>query len=322
MSFTGIFGLVLLVIAAIALLGPSKLPAGVEQLWLAITNFRRQQNELPTLTLDQARRAWEASENPLYDLIQILYGAVEHLVELRHRIFIVLGTLAAAAALSFLFSNQLLEVLTRPAGGIQLVVLAPIDMLWSTFEVIFGTAAVLTLPILLYQLLRFIQPALESPTEKAAYRGIALLGIPLVLIFFLLGASFAYFIMLPFALKYLASFGNDIAKANWNVRAYFSFVLSVMLWMGVAFETPLVMAMLARLGLVAPKAMQRQWRYAFVGIAVLAAVITPTVDPLNMALVMGPLLGLYFLGVIFARMAYRPRAGSQPIENEPKQLEG
>jgi hypothetical protein len=117
MSFTGIFGLVLLVIAAIALLGPAKLPAGVEQLWLSITNFRRQQNELPTLTLEQARRSWEVSENPLYDLIQILYGAVEHLVELRHRIFIVLGTLAAAAALSFLFSNQLLEIMTRPAVG-------------------------------------------------------------------------------------------------------------------------------------------------------------------------------------------------------------
>jgi len=321
MSFTGIFGLVLLVIAAIALLGPAKLPAGVEQLWLSITNFRRQQNELPTLTLEQARRSWEVSENPLYDLIQILYGAVEHLVELRHRIFIVLGTLAGAAALSFLFSNQLLELMTRPAGNIQLVVLAPVDMLFSTFEVIFGTAAVLTLPILLYQLIRFIQPALESPSERAAYRGLALLGIPLVLIFFVAGAAFAYIVLLPFALKYLASFGSNIATAAWNVRAYFSFVLSVMLWMGVAFETPLIMAMLARLGLISPKSMQRQWRYAFLAIAVMAAIITPTVDPLNMALVMGPLLGLYFLGVILSRITYRPRAGSQPAEAEPKQLE-
>ncbi|MCX7670532.1 MAG: twin-arginine translocase subunit TatC, partial [Anaerolineae bacterium] len=114
---------------------------------------------------------------------------------------------------------------------------------------------------------------------------------------------------LPFALKYLASFGTDIARASWNVRAYFSFTLGVMLWMGTAFETPLIMAMLARLGIVSPKAMARQWRYAIVLIAILAAVITPTVDPLNMALVMGPLLALYFLGVLFARMTYRPRVG-------------
>jgi sec-independent protein translocase protein TatC len=292
-------------------LGPSKLPAGIEQLWLSITNFRRQQSELPTLTLEQARRAWEASENPLYDLIQILYGAVEHLVELRHRIFIVLGWLFGSAIIAFIFSNQLLELIARPKGDIQLIVLAPIDMLWATFEVIFGTAAVLTLPIMLYQILRFIEPALETPAEKAAYRLIALIGIPLVLIFFVLGALFAYFIMLPFALKYLASFGTDIARASWNVRAYFSFTLGVMLWMGAAFETPLIMAMLARLGIVSPAAMARQWRYAIVGIAIIAAVITPTVDPLNMALVMGPLLALYFLGVMFARMTYRPR-NNQP----------
>lgn len=317
MSFTGIFGLVILIIAAIALLGPSKLPAGIEQLWLSITNFRRQQSELPTLTLEQARRAWEASENPLYDLIQILYGAVEHLTELRHRLFIVLGWLFGSAIVAFVFSNQLLEIIARPKGDIQLIVLAPIDMLWATFEVIFGAAAVLTLPVMLYQTLRFIEPALETPAEKAAYRLIALVGIPLVLIFFVLGALFAYFIMLPFALKYLASFGTDIARASWNVRAYFGFTVGVMLWMGAAFETPLIMAMLARLGIASPTAMARQWRYAFVGIAIIAAVITPTIDPLNMALVMGPLLALYFLGVLFARLTYRPR-NSRPTVGESR----
>ncbi len=317
MSFTGVFGLVLLVIAAIALLGPSKLPAGIEQLWLSITNFRRQQSELPPLTLAQARRAWEASENPLYDLIQILYGAVEHLVELRHRIFIVLGWLLGSAVLAFIFSNQLLELISRPKGNIQLIVLAPIDMLWATFEVIFGTAAVLTLPIFLYQVLRFVEPALETPTEKAAYRLIALIGIPLVLIFFVLGALFAYFIMLPFALQYLASFGTDIARASWNVRAYFSFTLGVILWMGAAFETPLVMALLARLGIASPRGMAQKWRYAIVLIAALAAIITPTVDPLNMTLVMGPLLTLYFLGVLFARLTYRPRDRQPTVIDSP-----
>ena len=303
-------------------LGPSKLPAGVEQLWLSITNFRRQQNELPTLTLEQARRTWQASENPLYDLIQILYGAVEHLVELRHRIFIVIGTLLVAGVVAFFFASILLAFLIKPAGNIQLVVLAPADMLWSTFEVIFGAAAIVTLPVFLYQVLRFVQPALETPQEKSAFRGMALLGVPLVLLFFVAGTAFSYYIMLPLGLRYLASFGSDFAKANWNVRAYFSFTLGVMMWMGAAFETPLIMAMMARLGMVSPKAMARQWRYAILGIAVMAAIITPTVDPLNMALVMGPLLALYFLGVFFARLVYRPRKDSRPAEDEPKQIEG
>ena len=92
MSFTGVFGLIILGIVAIALLGPSKLPRGVEQIWLMITNMRRSQADLEPLTLTQARRAWQTSESPLYDVIQIMYGAVEHLVELRHRIFAVLIT--------------------------------------------------------------------------------------------------------------------------------------------------------------------------------------------------------------------------------------
>ena len=85
-------------------------------------------------------------------------------------------------------------------------------------------------------------------------------------------------------------------------------MLSVILWIGLAFETPLVMALLARLGLVSPKAMLRQWRDAIVVIAVIAAMVTPTVDPVNMALVMGPLLALYFLGVIMAKAVYKPRS--------------
>jgi sec-independent protein translocase protein TatC len=307
MSFTGVFGLVLLVICAIALLGPSKLPAGIEQLWLMITNFRRSQASVPPLTLEQARRAWQVSENPLYDLIQILYGAVEHLVELRRRIFTVLGAMVVGAVLAGVFANRIMAFLAAPARGIQLIVLHPTDMIWVYFEVILGTAAVLTLPMILYQLLMFIRPALETPQELSVFRVIGLLGIPLVAVFFALGLAFAYFVMLPFALQYLASFGTDLAKASWNIRQYFSFVLGVLLWIGVAFETPLVMTLLARLGMVSPRAMAKQWRYAVLGVALVAAVITPTVDPFNMALVMAPLLGLYFLGIGMAKVAYKPR---------------
>lgn len=310
MSFTGIFGLILLAIVALALLGPSKLPRGIEQLWLMLTNFRRSQADLEPLTMEQARRTWEASGSSLYDLLQILYGAVEHLVELRRRIFIVLGALLAGAVVAAIFANRILDFLTQPAAGVELIVLRPTDMIWTFMEVIFSAAAIVALPVLLYQALLFIRPALESPVELSAYRMIALVGMPLAALFFVAGLTFSYFILLPFGLKYLQTFGSELASANWNIREYFSFVLAVMLWIGAAFETPLVMALLARLGLVSPKTMAKQWRYAIVGIAVVSAAITPTVDPVNMALVMGPLLGLYFLGVLMARAVYRPRSPS------------
>jgi sec-independent protein translocase protein TatC len=174
-------------------------------------------------------------------------------------------------------------------------------------EVIFAAAAIVALPMLIYQALMFIRPALEAPQEVAMFRSIALVGMPMVAIFFVGGLAFAYFIMLPMGLKYLQTMGTDFASVAWNIREYFSFVLAVMLWIGAAFETPLIMALLARLGLVSPQALTRQWRYAILGIAVVAAAITPTVDPVNMALVMAPLLGLYVLGVIMARAVYRPR---------------
>jgi sec-independent protein translocase protein TatC len=305
MSFTGVFGLVILGVLAIALLGPSKLPAGMEQLWLTVSNLRRTQSQLPPLTIEQARRSWEASGNPLYDLIQIMYGAVDHLVELRHRLFVVGGVILVGGIVAGIFINQILMLLTEPAHEVQLIVLRPTDMIWMYFEVIFSVAAVIAIPVVIYETLMFVRPALETPQEISLFRGVAIVGMPLAAIFFVAGMAFAYFIMLPFGLKYLASFGSQIAQANWNIREYMSFVLAVMLWIGAAFETPLIMALLARLGLVSPHAMAKQWRYAFVGIAVAAAVITPTVDPVNMTLVMGPLLGLYFLGVVMARAVYR-----------------
>jgi sec-independent protein translocase protein TatC len=308
MSFTGVFGLVILAIVALALLGPSKLPAGLEQMWLVLTNFRRSGSDSPALTLEQARRVWAATESPFYDLIQIMYGAVEHLVELRRRIFIVLGALLAGAVVAAVFINRILDFLTKPAGGAQLIVLRPTDMVWTYMEVIFAAAAVVALPVLLYQVLMFIRPALENPEEVSIFRKAAFIAIPMVAVFFLAGMAFAYFIMLPMGLKYLQSMGSTFASVAWNIREYFSFVLAVMLWIGASFLTPLVMALLARLGLVSPGTLTKQWRYAVVGIAFVAAAITPTVDPVNMALVMAPLIGLYVLGVVMARVAYKPRA--------------
>ncbi len=308
MSFTGVFGLVLLIIIAISVIGPRKLPAGLEQLWLLLTNVRLSNAELPPLTLEQARRSWQANGSILYGMIQLLYGAEEHLLEIRRRIFVVMGVLLASAILAGIFVQPIMKLLTLPSGGVPLQFLKPTDMIWVYMEIIFSTAAVITVPVLVIEIMQFIRPGLENPNEIATYRAATIVGIPAVIVFFAVGVVFAYFILLPLMLRFLGNTGGDFASPNWNIRDYFSFVLAVILWIGLAFETPLVMAMLARLGLASPQAMLRQWRIAVVVIAVLAAVVTPTVDPVNMALVMGPLLALYFLGVLFAKAVYRPRS--------------
>ncbi len=310
MTFTGALGLVVLGIVAIALLGPSKLPAGVEQTWLMLTNFRRSQAELPLLTLEQARRSWQVSQSPLYDLVQILYASVEHLVELRRRIFTVLVAMLLASALAAFFVQQILDLLVKPKGDVQLMFLAPTDMVMVYIEVVIGAAIVVTLPVMVYEILMFVRPGLEGSQELKAFNLITWFGVPLVLIFFVSGILFAYFLVLPVMLQTLAGFGGSIAKAAWSIRFYYTFVINVLLWIGLAFETPLVMAVLARLGIIAPNEMARQWRYAIIGAAVIAAVITPTVDPINMMLVMGPLVVLYFIGIALSRIVYRPRSGA------------
>jgi sec-independent protein translocase protein TatC len=240
-----------------------------------------------------------------------LYGTVEHLVELRHRIFAILAVVVVGAIVTAIFVDRILLFLQRPAGDTQWIFLKPTDMIWVRMEVIFSAALVVALPMLLYQILAFVRPALEAPREIAAFRMVAIIATPMVLLFFAAGLAFAYYVLLPVMLPFLLGTGGAIATPTWDIRPYYSFVLAVLLWIGAAFETPLVMAIVAWLGIISPQVMLRQWKYAFVGIAFVAAAITPTVDPVNMGLVMGPLLALYFLGVLMARAVYRPRFNTQ-----------
>jgi sec-independent protein translocase protein TatC len=109
--------------------------------------------------------------------------------------------------------------------------------------------------------------------------------------------------MMPAAIPFLQGFMADIIEQQWAIGEYLSFITSLLLWIGLAFELPLFVFFLAKIGLVNVEMLSKNRKYAIIIIAVLAAVITPTVDPLNMALVMGPLIVLYELGVILARIA-------------------
>ena len=119
---------------------------------------------------------------------------------------------------------------------------------------------------------------------------------------------FAYFIMLPAAIPFLVTFmgiPTQLRPSN-----YVRFVTGIMFWLGIAFEFPLVIYVLARIGLIQAKLLLEHWRLAVVIIAIIAAAITPTIDPVNMALVMGPLVALYFLSIFLAFLAQRGRSSS------------
>ncbi len=109
--------------------------------------------------------------------------------------------------------------------------------------------------------------------------------------------------MLPAAISFLSTFQSEIFKSDWRADAYIPFVTSLMFWIGVSFETPLIIFFLAKLHIVTASMLLKGWRFAIVIIAVVAAMITPTVDPFNMLLVMAPLILLYFFSVLLAKLA-------------------
>jgi len=298
-----IISLIFMIFIAIAILGPDKLPVGVEALALNITNFLRVRQGEEPLTLEQARERWRASQSPIHSLVILLNAATEHLLELRTRIFRVLIWMAVATILAGVFSNQLMEIVTAPVGGVKLISLRPTEMFMLYVKVVLFAGLALTVPAIVYHLLHFIEPAIETSAERRLYRTLIWWAIPFSGLFFLAGLLFAYLVMVPVSLRYLGGFGAQFAEAQWNISEYVSFVLTILLWVGIAFETPLAMFILAKANIVPAKRFAGARKWAYVGIAVAAALITPTPDAFNMAIVMMPLAGLYELGVFFAKLA-------------------
>lgn len=226
---------------------------------------------------------------------------LEHLVELRNRLVKASIALLIATAISFIFADQLVDILTIPIGGRE--ALESIDVTENIgvfMRVSLISGLVLAMPVIVYQSIRFIVPGLTREERRSLW-----IIVPSASILFLTGVTFAYFVMLRAAVPFLIGF-LDIPTMP-RPKSYFGFVARLTFWIGVSFETPLILAFLARLGIVTPQFLKQNRRYAIVLIAVIAAAITPTIDPVNMLLVMVPLLLLYELGVLLSRLTYRQR---------------
>lgn len=294
----------LLLFLAIIVIGPSKLPSGAESIWLAMINLSNAQKGLPEIDLETARRMWTAQRSPIYSLVRLLYAAAEHLEELRKLLIVPVIVFIIAIGATSVFAMDILEILRHPAGDIELIFIRPPEMFLAYFNLVITSSILPTMPAILWQIMVFVRPAFDEEAsndrERRAFRLFRWFGFPAVLFLFVGGVCFAYFIMLPVALKYFATFGGDVVTAQWTISEYLKFVLNIMLWIGIAFETPLLIMLLSMFGIVNAKQLRRGWRVALVVIAVVAAVVTPTPDPFNMLIVMGPLFGLYLLGVLLA----------------------
>ncbi|MBI1279293.1 MAG: twin-arginine translocase subunit TatC [Anaerolineaceae bacterium] len=223
----------------------------------------------------------------------------DHLDELRSRLFKAVLALVIGSVIGVIFATPILEFLRAPYAK-EFIVLDPTGGVVQYFRVAILAGAILSIPVMTYQVLMFVLPGLTR--QETRY---LLYSIPPVTVLFLIGVIFAWYILIPPALSFLVNFQTDIFKAEWTADHYLGFVTALLFWMGVAFETPLIFFVLSILGFVTPRPLIKNWRIAVVGTAIAAAVITPTVDPVNMMLVMGPLMGLYGLSIILVSIGMR-----------------
>ena len=226
---------------------------------------------------------------------------VDHLSELRTRLFLVLGAFVAAFALTSWQNHLVLEIVNHPLpNGIEPITLGPAEGFYATITNSAYAAIVIALPFILYQIYAFLLPAF-SPTE----RKVALPLLLMVPVLFIGGVVFAYFIVLEPGLEFLLGFNADEFNTQVRARDYYSFVTLVMIAMGLGFQIPVGILAACRLGITTPAKLRKNRGYAVVGIAVLAALL-PTIDPVTLILEMVPLLALYELSILLAQAFGRP----------------
>jgi len=233
---------------------------------------------------------------------------LDHLEALRRHLLRSIIVLVITIGVSTLFAQDVLAWLAAPIGGLQkLQAIEVTENIGAFMRVTLLTGFAMALPYIGLEIFAFLNPGL-----RRRERILLLSMIPAATVLFIAGMAFSYYIMLPAALPFLLNFlgiSAAIRPAN-----YIRFVTGLMFWIGLAFQFPLVIYALATLGVVRARSLLQGWRFAVVGIAVIAAAATPTIDPVNMGLVMLPMVVLYFLSIGLAAMAGRGRRRAEARE--------
>jgi sec-independent protein translocase protein TatC len=222
---------------------------------------------------------------------------VEHLDELRTRIIRSLVVFGIAFGVALFYGKQFVVFLEQPAGGISFQALSLEEPLLVYFKISFYAAVALAFPWILWETAQFIGPGLK-PNEKKVVAPVVLGG-PIL---FLCGAAFAYYLVLPPMLHFFTSFGQAMSPINQRLDFYISLVTTIMLYMGLCFQLPIILFALSFTGLVNSRMLMKVWRYAIFTAAVVAGIITPDPTAFSTLIVMTALVALYFFSVLLMRI--------------------
>jgi len=237
---------------------------------------------------------------------------VDHLEELRQRVLRSLLAVVLAALGCLLAVKPLVTLLERPAGSIHFLQLAPGEFLFVSFKVAGYAGLTLALPYVLYEGLAFVMPGLTRRERRLiapAVAGSACL--------FLAGLAFAWWALVPAALRFLVSYGADVVEPLWSIERYLDFVLLLMLATGLAFQLPVLQLLLGLFGLITWRRMLAAWRWVVLAAALAGAVLTPSTDPITMLLLAGAITALFLIGVGLVALTQGFKAETPPDAPPP-----
>jgi sec-independent protein translocase protein TatC len=243
---------------------------------------------------------------------------IEHLSELRKRILVAVSVLGIAFIALFNYSEKIFDLLTFPLNfemkiistrpfihllekkAVPLVFLSPAEGFWMHMKITMVAAFVVSLPVIFFQIWRFISPGLVEKEKKYI--------VPFVItssFLFLVGAAFCFIIILPFALTFLLGYKTEHMTPMLSVGSYMDFCLKFIIAFGAIFELPLVILFLVRFGFITPATLAKHRRYAILFAFIAGAILTPTPDAFNQTLMAVPIIILYEIGILLSRILYR-----------------
>jgi sec-independent protein translocase protein TatC len=230
---------------------------------------------------------------------------VQHLGELRDRLMVASIAVVVTTTICFVFATDIIRILLIPAGVDHLIALSPTENFTTYMRVSLFTGIALSMPVILYEVYAYIDPALH-PNE----RRFALMAGPFVLALFVVGMLFCYYLLLPSSLNFLVNFGSPVIVNQLRASEYLSFVTTFILGLGLVFEMPVLIYALVRVHVLKRDWLAKQRRYVIVLVMVVGAIITPTPDPFNQLLVAIPMYLLFELGLFLARFGGGPPAAA------------
>ena len=224
----------------------------------------------------------------------------DHLEELRSRIFYSLIAVFVGVVGCFVFVEKIVQLLEVPAQGAKFLQLSPGEYFFVSLKVAGYSGILIASPFILYQIIMFVLPGLTRRERRVI--GPIVLGSSVL---FFVGLFFAYVALIPAALNFFISYGENVVEQLWSIDRYFEFVLLLLFSTGLAFQVPVVQFLLALLGIVDSNTMLKGWRYILLGAAILGAVLTPSTDPVTQSLLGGAVLSLYFGGIGLVKLSGR-----------------